>query len=195
MLACMARTGRRPGQTETREQILDAARNQFGERGYEGTTIRGIAAEAGVNPALIHHFFGSKELVFAAALELPINPNEVLSTILDGPRSEIGVRVLRLFLTLWREPDSRKSFLALVRSVSTNESAALVLRQFIERVMVARVSTALGIPPLRLTALMSHIMGLAMVRYILGAEPMASADDEEIIATVAPVIQRYIDED
>ena len=190
----MARTGRRPGQTETREQILDAARNQFGERGYDGTTIRGIAAEAGVNPALIHHFFGNKEQVFAAALELPINPNEVLSTILDGPRSEIGVRLLRLFLGLWREPDSRKSFLALVRSVSTNESAARVLRQFIERVMVARIAGTLGIPPLRLTALMSHIMGLAMVRYILGAEPMASADEDEIIATVAPVIQRYIDE-
>jgi AcrR family transcriptional regulator len=190
----MARTGRRPGQTETREQILGAARNQFAERGYDGTTIRGIAAEAGVNPALIHHFFGSKEQVFAAALELPINPAEVLSTILDGPRDEIGVRVLRLFLSLWREPDTRKSFLALVRSVSTNESAALVLRQFIEQVMMARVAEALGIPPLRLNALISHIMGVAMVRYILRVEPIASADEAELIATIAPVIQHYIDD-
>jgi AcrR family transcriptional regulator len=190
----MARTGRRPGQTETREQIVRAARNQFGERGYEGTTIRGIAAEAGVNPALIHHFFGSKEQVFAAALQLPIDPVEVVSTVVDGPRSEVGVRILRLFLGLWREPDSRKSFLALVRSVSTNESAALALRGFIEQVMMVRVAGALGISPLRLTALMSHIMGLAMVRYILGAEPMASADEEELIAIVAPVIQHYIDD-
>ena len=190
----MARTGRRPGQTETREQILGAARNQFGERGYDGTTIRGIAAEAGVNPALVHHFFGSKEQVFAAALELPVNPAEVLSTILDGPREEIGQRILRLFLGLWREPDSRKSFLALVRSVSTNESAALLLRQFVERVMMARVGDALGIPAIRLNGLMAHIMGIAMLRYIVGVEPIASADEEEIIATVAPVIQHYIDD-
>jgi len=190
----MARTGRRPGQTETREQILGAARNQFGERGYEGTTIRGIAAEAGVNPALIHHFFGSKEQVFAAALELPIDPTEVLSTILDGPREEIGARVLRLFLGLWREPDTRKPFLALVRSVSTNESAALILRQFVERVMMTRVADALGVPALRLNALMAHIVGLAMARYIVGVEPIASADEDEIVAVIAPVIQHYIDD-
>lgn len=175
-------------------QILDAARTQFGERGYEATTIRGIAAAAGVNPALIHHFFGSKEQVFAAALALPINPAEVLSTILDGPREEIGQRILRLFLGLWREPETRKSFLALVRSVSTNESAALTLRQFIEQVMMARVGEALGISPLRLNALMAHIMGVAMLRYLIGVQPIASADEEEIIATIAPVIQRYIDD-
>jgi AcrR family transcriptional regulator len=189
----MARTGRRPGQTETRELILGAARNQFGERGYDGATIRGIAAEAGVNPALVHHFFGSKEQVFAAALELPVNPAMVLSTILDGPREEIGERILRLFLGLWRESDTRKSFLALVRSVSTNESAALMLRQFVERVMMARVAEALDIPRLRLNALISHIMGIAMLRYIIGVEPMASADEDELVATIAPVIQRYID--
>jgi AcrR family transcriptional regulator len=189
----MARTGRRPGQTETRELILGAARNQFGERGYDGATIRGIAAEAGVNPALVHHFFGSKEQVFAAALELPVNPAMVLSTILDGPREEIGERILRLFLGLWRESDTRKSFLALVRSVSTNESAALMLRQFVERVMMARVAEALAIPRLRLNALISHIMGIAMLRYIIGVEPMASADEDELVATIAPVIQRYIE--
>ncbi len=189
----MARTGRRPGQTETREQILDAARTQFGERGYDGTTIRGIATEAGVNPALIHHFFGNKEQVFAAALELPVNPADVLSTILEGPRAEIGQRILRLFLGLWREPDTRKSFLALVRSVSTNESAALMLRQFIQRVMMARVAEALNIPPIRLEALIAHIMGVAMVRYVVRVEPIASADEEELIATIAPVLQHYID--
>lgn len=190
----MARTGRRPGQTETREQILEAARNQFGERGYDGTTIRGIAAEAGVNAALIHHFFGSKEQVFAAALELPIDPADVLSTILDGPRAEIAERILRLFLRLWRDPDTRKSFLALVRSVSTNESAALMLRQFIQRVMMARVSEALDIPPIRLNALIAHMMGIAMMRHIVRVEPIASADEEDLIATVAPVIQHYIDD-
>lgn len=193
ILACMARTGRRPGQTETREQIVAAARNQFGERGYDGTTIRGIAAQAGVNPALIHHFFGSKEQVFAATLNLPIDPPTVVAIVLDGPREKVAERILGLFLRLWRDPDSRASFLALVRSVSTNDRAALMMRQFIESVMLARISDALGIPRLRLVALISQVMGIAMTRYIVGVEPIASAAEEEIIALVAPVIQHYID--
>ncbi|HEU5107853.1 MAG TPA: TetR family transcriptional regulator, partial [Micromonosporaceae bacterium] len=119
----MARTGRRPGQTETREDILAAARRLFGERGYDGTTIRGIAAEAGVNPALVHHFFGTKDRMFVAALNLPIDPVTVVARLTDGPREETAQRLLRMFLELWREPDSRASFLALVRSVSTNERA------------------------------------------------------------------------
>lgn len=191
----MARTGRRPGQTETREHILAAARNQFGQRGYDGTTIRGIAAEAGVNPALIHHFFGTKEQVFAAALSLPVDPAVVLATITDGPREEVAQRILRLFLSLWREPDSRQSFFALVRSVSTNERAAGMMRQFLEQVMLSRVADALGISRLRLTGVMSQVMGIAMVRYIIRVEPLASVDEEELIAMVAPVIQHYLDAD
>ncbi|HEV8558173.1 MAG TPA: TetR family transcriptional regulator [Actinophytocola sp.] len=189
----MARTGRRPGQTETREDILAAARNQFGERGYDGATIRGIAAEAGVNPALVHHFFGSKEQVFAAALDLPIDPAAVLAVVLDGPRDSVGERILRLFISLWREPATRTPFLALVRSVSTNAQAAAMMRQFIERVMLARVADALGVPKLRLTALISHVMGIAMMRYIVGVEPIASAGEDELVALVAPVLQQYID--
>lgn len=190
----MARTGRRPGQNETREHILAAARNQFGARGYDGTTIRGIATEAGVNPALVHHFFGTKDQVFVAALNLPIDPAAVLATVLDGPRSEVGRRILELFLRLWREPVSRASFLALVRSVSTNEQAAAMMRQFIERVMLAKLSEGLGVPKLRLTALVSQIMGIAMTRHIVGIEPIASAAEEELVALVAPVIQHYIDD-
>jgi AcrR family transcriptional regulator len=190
----MARTGRRPGQTETREHILIAARNQFGERGYDGTTIRGIAAEAGVNPALVHHFFGSKEGLFVqAVLQLPVDPAVVLATILDGPRSEVAERILRMFITIWREPATRKPFLAVVRSVSTHERAATQLREFIERVMLARVADTFDIPRLRLTALVSHVIGIAMTRYIVGVEPIASVSEEELVALVAPVIQHYID--
>jgi AcrR family transcriptional regulator len=189
----MARSGRRPGQTETREHILAAARNQFGERGYDGATIRGIAAEAGVNPALVHHFFGTKDQVFVAALELPINPSLVVATLVDGPREQIGERVLRLFLGLWREPATRKPFLALLRSVSTNAQAAGMMRQFIERAMLARVADALGVPKIRLTAMVSHVLGIAVLRYIIGVEPIASAAEEELIALIAPVLQQYID--
>jgi AcrR family transcriptional regulator len=190
----MARNGRRPGQNETREHILAAARNQFGARGYAGATIRGIAGEAGVNPALVHHFFGTKDQVFVAALNLPVDPSTVVSVIVDGPRSEVGQRILGLFLRLWRDPVSRASFLALVRSVSTNEQAAAMLRQFIEQVMLAKISEALDIPKLRLTALVSQVMGIALTRYILGVEPIASASEDELVALVAPVLQHYIDD-
>ncbi|HEU5474542.1 MAG TPA: TetR family transcriptional regulator [Actinophytocola sp.] len=188
----MARTGRRPGQTETREHILSAARQQFGERGYDGTTIRAIAADAGVNPALVHHFFGTKDRVFLAALNLPIDPGRVVATLLDGPREQTAQRLLRMFLELWREPDSRASFLALMRSVATNERAAVMMRQFIERVMLARISEALGVPRLALTAMVSHVMGIAMVRFIVGVEPIASAGEDELVALVAPVLQHYL---
>jgi AcrR family transcriptional regulator len=189
----MARTGRRPGQTETREHILTAARNQFGEHGYDATTIRGIAAEAGVNPALVHHFYGTKDQVFVAALNLPVDPQIALGVILGGPRSGAGERILRLFLGLWREPATRTTFLALVRSVSTNAEAAAMLRQFIERVMLPRVSEALGVPKVRLTALVSHVIGLVQLRYIVGVDPIATLDEDELVALVAPVLQRYID--
>lgn len=190
----MARTGRRPGQTETREHILTAARQQFGERGYDGTTIRAIAAAAGVNPALVHHFFGSKDRVFLAALNLPIDPATVVARLLDGPREETAQRLLRMFLDLWRHPDGRAAFLALMRSVATNDQAAMMLRQFIERVMLARISEALGIPKLRLTGMISQVMGIAMARFIVGVEPLASAGEDELVAVVAPVLQHYLDE-
>jgi AcrR family transcriptional regulator len=189
----MARTGRRPGQTETREHILAAARNQFGARGYDGTTIRGIAAEAGVNPALIHHFFGTKDQVFVAALNLPVDPSTVVATLLEGPRTQVGPRILRMFLGLWENPETRTSFLALVRSVSTNDQAADMLRQFIERAVLARVAEALDVPKLRLTGMVSQVMGIAMTRYIIKVEPIASASTEELVAMIGPVIQHYID--
>jgi AcrR family transcriptional regulator len=189
----VARTGRRPGQTQTRDEILTAARNQFAARGYAATTIRGIAAEAGVNPALVHHFFGSKDQMFVAALNLPFNPAHLVDTIIEGPRSEIGERVLRLFLGLWQEPNTRMPFFALLRSVAGSPEVAAQLRQFMETAVLAKVAAALDIPAIRLTGAAAQMMGLAMVRYILAAEPMASASEDEVVELIAPVIQHYFD--
>ncbi|WP_436500768.1 TetR family transcriptional regulator [Actinokineospora sp. HUAS TT18] len=189
----MAKTGRRPGQTETRAHILAAARSQFGALGYGGATIRGIAAEAEVNPALIHHFFGTKEQVFVAALNLPVNPTVMVETVLDGPRAEAGARMVRLFLGLWSAPEPTTAFLALIRSVSTSEQAASMMRQFLEKAVLSKVADGLGVPRLRMTALASQLVGLAMVRYVVGVEPMASASDDEVVALVGPVIQHYLD--
>lgn len=189
----MARTGRRPGQNQTRDDILAAARNQFAARGYGGATIRGIAAEAGVNPALVHHFFGSKDQVFVASLNLPFNPSTLVEGILAGPRETIGERILRLFLGLWTEEDTRLPFFALVRSVSGSPEVAEQLRQFLEAAVLAKVAAALDVPPLRVTGAASQIMGLALVRYVLAAEPMASASEDEVVALIGPVIQHYFD--
>jgi AcrR family transcriptional regulator len=189
----MARAGRRPGQTETREQILTAARAQFAELGYDGATIRGIAAQAEVNPALVHHFFGTKEQVFMAALQLPVDPAFIVPALVEGPKNQFGERFVRLFLTVWGNPESRAPFLAMMRSVTTNEQAARMLRQFLERHVVARIAAELDVPQVRLAAAASHMIGLALMRYVIGLQPLASASDEELVAMIAPVIQGYID--
>jgi AcrR family transcriptional regulator len=189
----MARAGRRPGQTETREQILTAARTQFASHGYDGATIRGIAAAASVNPALVHHFFGTKERVFVAALQLPVDPAMIVPALLDGPRSQFGERMVRLFLSVWGNPDSRAPFLALMRSITSNEQAVRMLRQFLGRTVLTKVADGLGVPRLRLAAAASHMIGLAVLRYIVALDPLASAPDDEVVALVAPVIQQYID--
>jgi AcrR family transcriptional regulator len=189
----VARSGRRPGQNQTREDILAAARNQFAARGFGGATIRGIAAEAGVNPALVHHYFGSKDQVFVAALNLPVNPTILVETILDGPRDQIGRRIVRMFLGVWSAPETRAPFLALLRSLSNNPEVAGQLRTFMQTAVLAKVAAALELPTLRLTAAASQMMGLAMVRYVLAVEPMASASDDEVVELVGPVIQHYFD--
>lgn len=190
----MARAGRRPGQTETKEQILAAARTQFAAQGYDSTTIRGIAADAGVNPALIHHFFGSKDQVFAASLALPVDPSMIVAAVVDGgPREQAGERLLRLFLGIWGNPDTRSPFLALLRSVASNEDAARMMREFLHSAIIGRIGPALGVSELRMTAVGTQLMGVALLRYIVRVEPLASVDAEEVVAMIAPVIQHHLD--
>ncbi|WP_158888840.1 TetR family transcriptional regulator [Amycolatopsis anabasis] len=189
----MARAGRRPGQTETREQIVDAARRLFAERGYAGATVRAIAAEAGVNPALLHHFFGTKQQLFVAVMNLPVNPAELLPQLLAGPSDELGERLVRLFLTIWGEPETRAPFVALVRSITTNDQAAAMMREFIDSAVFSKVAEARGIPRIRVSAAAGQLVGMALLRYVLEVPPLADATEEEIVELVAPVIQYYID--
>jgi hypothetical protein len=116
----------------------------------------------------------------------------MVETVLDGPRSEAGARMVRLFLGLWSAPEPNKAFLALIRSVSTSEQAADMMRQFLERAVLAKVAEALGVPKLRMTALAAQLVGIAMVRYVVGVEPLASATDDEVVELVGPVIQHYL---
>ncbi|HEX6206960.1 MAG TPA: TetR family transcriptional regulator [Actinomycetota bacterium] len=189
----MVRTGRRPGESGTREAIVEAARGAFAEHGYEGATIRGIAARAGVDPALVYHFHGSKEELFAAAMRLPFQPSEMIPSLLEGDPDGLGERILRLFLVVSDQPGG-SPFVALMRSASTNERAARMLREFLTREVIGRVARALGAPDaeLRATLVGSHLAGLAMARYILRMEPLASADRDTVVAAVAPTLQRYL---
>ncbi|RSN52978.1 TetR family transcriptional regulator [Amycolatopsis sp. WAC 04182] len=188
----MAQAGRRPGQTETREEILDAARRRFAEQGYDGATVRAIAADAGVNAALLHHFFGTKQRLFAASMNLPVDPGELVPRILEGPEEEIGERLVRAFLGLWHAPDGRAPFLAMIRSATTNEQVATMMRQFLERAVLARVAEARGVPKVRVAGIAAQMIGFALLRYVIGLPPLVNASEEEIVAMLAPVAQYYL---
>ena len=149
-----------------------------------------------MDPALVHHFYGSKEQLFAVAMELPFRPSEVIPTLLeDGPEG-LGERILRLFLGIWDQPGV-SPFVALLRSASSNERAAAMLREFISREVIGRVARSLGVPhpELRATLVGSQLAGLAVVRYILRVEPLASAEHDTVIAWVAPTLERYLTAD
>ncbi|MFE3069400.1 TetR family transcriptional regulator [Streptomyces sp. NPDC059247] len=202
MTAPAPRRRGRPSRTEeesgpgARERILEAARDQFAERGYDKASVRGIARAAGVDPALVHHYFGTKDEVFAAAVEVSFEPTAVVPAILDGPREAIGERLARFFVGVWENPASRAPLLAIVRSALTHEAAAKVLRAFVLRRLLERIADELDVPDPKFRAELaaSHMIGIAILRYVIQVEPLASADPEDIVAQVAPTLQRYLTE-
>ncbi|WP_425581714.1 TetR/AcrR family transcriptional regulator [Streptosporangium vulgare] len=146
------RPGRRPGSADTRGQILAAARETFAEKGFDKATIRGIARQAGVDPALVHHYFSGKEGMFVEAMDLPITPDLVLSAVTAVPREEAGERLVRLILTIVAEEGARQPVLALVRTAMTNEQMVATIREFMTRALLNRVAEALDVPPIRMEA-------------------------------------------
>lgn len=192
------RSGRRRGAPDTRGEILAAARDVFGERGYDGASVRAIAAAAGVDPALVHHYFGTKEKLFLAAMEIPFDPAMIADAIAEGSDGAgIGERAIRTFLGVWGQPAGRGPMLALLRSAMQHEAAARLLRQFVTRAILGRVLVAFdGVPDgaLRAEAMVSHMIGLAIIRYVVKLEPIASVPEEELIRLIAPVLQRYYDD-
>ena len=190
----MARTGRRPGVSGTREAILDAARRAFAEQGYQHATIRGVADLAGVDPALVHHYFGTKQGLFVAAMQLPVNPVEQLTAVLAEDPGQAGERMVEVFLSIWDHAADQSPLLALVRSAVGDEHAAAMLREFITEEVLGPVAHRLGSPDARLRATLvgSQIIGLAMARYIVRVEPLASAPAAQVAAAIGPTLQRYL---
>jgi AcrR family transcriptional regulator len=189
----MARTGRRPGTGGTRERILAAARSDFGKGGYEGATIRGIAAQAKVDPALVLHYFDSKDGIFRAAVEFPVNPAEFIPRLLAPGLDGLGERLVKFFLDTW-DSAAGSPLLGLIRSMVTNEDAAGLMREFVTREVLGRLARAIEVdqPQLRAGLVASQLIGLAMLRYVVKVEPVASASSDALAAWLGPTLQRYL---
>jgi AcrR family transcriptional regulator len=190
----VARTGRRPGRSGSREAIVDAARRSFAERGYDRTTIRGVAADAGVDPALVAHYFGPKDALFAAALELPRAPADALAEALEAPDGELGARIAEAFLSVW-DGAGASALVALLRSASVNEQAAETMREFGRTELVPRIAERIGgrRAELRAALMVSQLIGLATMRYIVRMEPVASASASQLVARLGPALQQYVE--
>ena len=193
--------GRRAGDSGTRETILAAARRRFAAHGYDAATIRSIAAEAAVDPALVHHFFGSKEQLFAAAMRLPFAPGEMITAALAAgsraPGVSAGEQLIRTALRAWDDPVVRSTFLGLLRSALTSEQAARMLREFVSETILGPVARAADTgdgadAEYRAGMVASQVLGLAVARFVLALGPVASASQEDLAATIGPTLQRYL---
>ncbi|XRQ06497.1 TetR family transcriptional regulator [Actinomadura welshii] len=184
--------GRRPGPTETRERILAEARSLFAEKGYDGASLRAIARAAGVDPALVHHFFGNKEGVFVEAMRFPADPAVLFPRMLASPKEQLGETLVRVFLEVWGDEERRAPLLAMLRSAMTNERAAALLREFVTAALLRRATEVAHVPPVAIQAAVGQMIGIMILRYVLRVEPIASASEDELVDLVAPTLQRYL---
>jgi AcrR family transcriptional regulator len=166
---------------------------EFTERGFDGATVRTIAQRAGMDPAMVNHWFGGKAALFVSALQLPVDPEDIVRRVLDGDPDQTAERILRTFLSVW-DTNGGGALTALVRSVSSHKAAARMMREFVSRVVFGRIVTAVAPdqPELRTALCGTQITGLAMIRYVICLEPLASADHDTVVAAIAPNLQRYL---
>jgi AcrR family transcriptional regulator len=189
-----ARTGRRPGPSSTREAIADAAGSLFSELGYDRTTIRAIAAKAGVDPALVVHFFGSKQQLFLSVMSLPFEPEEVIPRVLAGPRSEAGRRFAQFAVEVMDDPQARRVLTGILRAAASEPEAARLARELAAGRIVGAISAALDVEDagVRASLVASQIIGVIMARHVIGVEPLASLPAEKVVEALAPNLQRYL---
>lgn len=188
------RTGRRAGESDSRAVILEAARARFGSTGYDRATIRAIAGDAGVDPALVHHFFGNKEQLFVASMQLPVDPATVLPELMAPGPDGLGERLATMFVTLLRDPSSANPMLALLRTAAGHQQAAVMVREFYTSSVLNRVAAELNFdrPQLRAALCASQVMGLALAMNIVGLAPLVEIDEDALVAAYAPVLQYYL---
>jgi AcrR family transcriptional regulator len=188
-----ASRGRRPGAPDTRAEVLTAARESFAEKGFRGTTIRAVAASAGVDPALVHHYFGTKDDLFVAALQIPVDPREILAPVVAAGPDGAGERLLRTFLGVWDDPELQPGLLALARSVMTEDGARLLKEGFVPVVVLPVLGGLVpDRPEVRVPLVVSQVVGLIVARYVVALPPMAQMPAEDVVARIGPVIQHYL---
>jgi AcrR family transcriptional regulator len=188
------RTGRRPGDSGTREAIRAAARTQFAEQGYDRTSMRSVALQAGVDPTLVSHFFGSKQRLFAEVMQLPFDPAVVIPRILDGDPAAIGTRLATFLLTVLGTPEGHARLTGLMRAAASEDAAAAVVRDRVTREILAPLAAGLGSDRAQLRGSLagSQVVGMVMARYIVRIEPLASLPPEHVVAVIGPTLQRYL---
>ncbi|MGH2918878.1 MAG: TetR family transcriptional regulator [Solirubrobacteraceae bacterium] len=187
-------TGRRPGDSGTREAIVQAARAQFAEGGFDRTSIRAIASQAGVDPALVTHYFGSKQALFVSVVELPYDPSIAFPAILSGDRDGIGLRLAQFVVGLLEAQESRERIVGIVRAAASEPQAARLVRDLIVGQVFAPMVESLEVDdaPLRASLVGSQVVGLVVARYVTGVEPLASLDPDAVARAIAPTFQRYL---
>lgn len=188
------RSGRRPGETRTRAAILEAARSQFGSKGFDRASLRAIAAEAGVDQALIPHFFGSKIGLFIQVVELPVDPEAVIPGVVEGRREEIGERVATFLIRVLENDDACATVTAMVRAATSEPEAARLVRERLTHELWAPLARELDVDAgeLRVSLVGTQIIGLVLARYVVQVEPLASAPPERVVSLIAPTLQRYL---
>jgi len=190
----MAKTGRRPGRPDTRGEIVAAAARCFARAGYDATSTRQVAADAGVDPALVRRFFGGKEELFTEVAAALIDPDRVVTAVAAGATDQAGERLLRYFLALLGDVQQPGPLLGVVRSAVTSEQAAHALRIFLAQRVLGGIAEALHIDQgeVRAALAASQLVGIAVSRYAVRLPSLAAADDEQVIGWVAPVLQHYL---
>ncbi|MFJ1461642.1 TetR family transcriptional regulator [Nocardia sp. N2S4-5] len=189
------RSGRRPGQSGTRAAILDAARIRFAEVGFDKASIRSIAGQAGVDPALVHHYFGTKQQLLTAALDLPLDPAMIRDRIAAAPAEQLGVTIVRTVLGIWDSPVGVHA-VATLRSILGGGNDPALARAFLLEVVLRDVREradnppGTGVPRVLLAA--SQMIGLLIARKVVCVEPLASMTPDELAVVVGPTIQRYL---
>ncbi|HPV80284.1 MAG TPA: TetR family transcriptional regulator [Dermatophilaceae bacterium] len=197
--AAAGRTGRRRGQPHTRQQILDAARELFAERGYAGTSMRAIGAAAGVDPALVHHYFGTKEELFRAVLDVPVDPEVLLRQIGGASGAETPARFVQTFLNVWDSAETGPQMVSLARRVFADQRSTEMLRDFFGATVIGPATAALLVDTdrkdaeARVALVVSQMLGVVLLRRVVALEPLASMPVEQLTAALVPTIARYLD--
>ncbi|MFI6603971.1 TetR family transcriptional regulator [Nonomuraea sp. NPDC050536] len=185
--------GRRPGNPQTRDAIMEAAVGSFTAKGYAQTTIRGVARTAGVDPALVMHFFGSKDGLFASAIRQSM-PIEGLAASFDGDLGDLGLRLATRYLSLWDDPERGARMAAILHAAAATPAAADLLKELMRQELVRPLATLLEPEHAESRALLAatQLIGVAMLRYVLRMEPLTSMPTDQLAATIAPTLQRYL---